>query len=172
MKKESNSFLVNIILAAISILSLLCSYWLKKYCGLIIYAWLFFGFICVFVSISLVIILFSKKRIWDTVFQVGTFLILFLINRFQWQDNFAMLFEIPKIEKNIRNGTPKGDMKKLDDYVMVDWEPGFLDYQEVLIYDEKDLLKNLEEEYKSTSDGKLYVLKHPKKCFYLCMIYR
>ncbi|WP_191018211.1 hypothetical protein [Treponema zioleckii] len=58
-----------------------------------------------------------------------------------------------------------------DDFVIYDWEPGFLDYQWVLVYDEKNLLEN-NEKPKEISEGKLYPLYKAKNCFYLCILYR
>ena len=59
-----------------------------------------------------------------------------------------------------------------DNYIISDWEPGFLDYQWVLVYDKDDNLKNLSDTKKIISEGKLYIIYRAKECFYLCILYR
>ena len=58
----------------------------------------------------------------------------------------------------------------IDGYILFAWEPGFLDYQQVLVYDEKNDLKDAENGKKLISIGKLYVLEQTRDCFYLCLL--
>lgn len=91
-------------------------------------------------------------------------------------DRFALLLEVPKFERKIesikRKDIEDDSIKLIDDYIISDWEPGFLDYQWVLVYDKNDLLQNLADSKKMTSEGKLYILYKAKKCFYLCILCR
>jgi len=91
-------------------------------------------------------------------------------------DRFALLIEVPKIEKKIEklnsNTINDESLTVCDDYIIFDWEPGFLDYQRVLVYDEKDTLQNTVDSKKMISEGRLYILYRAKKCFYLCILYR
>lgn len=184
MKKDNYLFLINkkikdsffnVILNLIFVIFLLSSYWIEKKLGLIFYEWIFIFFMVIFITLSLITVLFSRNKKFAVIGQVIACSILILINKFSVQDDVAFWVEVPRFEKIISEKSETlADYKiiKLDDYLMMDWEPGFLDYQEVLVYDKDDLLNNFKDDYKMTSDGKLYILKHPKKCFYLCMIYR
>lgn len=53
-------------------------------------------------------------------------------------------------------------IKLIDEYIISDWEPGFLDYQWVLVYDKCDSLQNLADSKKMTSEGKLYIANRTK----------
>ena len=79
--------------------------------------------------------------------------------------------EINNIEKIKENYYSSGLIRGYE-YIISDWEPGFLDYQWVLVYDKCDSLQNLADSKKMTSEGKLYILYRAKECFYLCVLYR
>lgn len=95
--------------------------------------------------------------------------------RFDISDRFALLIEVPKKEKiikEIENGAIPSNAILSDDYILFEWEPGFLDYQWVLVYDKQDKLKETIDNQLYISEGKLYILYQAKKCFYLCILYR
>ena len=87
-------------------------------------------------------------------------------------DRFALLIEIPKFEKKIevlkKTGVNDCGAEITDGYIMFDWEPGFLDWQMVLVYDEQDSLQDVMDEKKYVQEGRFYVLYKAKKCFYMC----
>lgn len=91
-------------------------------------------------------------------------------------DRFALLVEVSKFEKKIERikeqETKDEFLTICDDYVISDWEPGFLDYQWVLVYDKDNTLQDISDSKKMISEGKLYILYKAKDCFYLCILYR
>lgn len=97
---------------------------------------------------------------------------MIILYKFNVEDNVAFLFEIPKIEKKIINNDYKNEVINDDQYLIFEWEPGFLDYQTVMVYDKTDNLGNKKNEKIWVSEGRLTILKKAKKNFYLCVLYR
>ncbi|MBP5577236.1 MAG: hypothetical protein J6X67_10830 [Treponema sp.] len=92
--------------------------------------------------------------------------------KFNLPDRFALQIEIPKFEKKIealkKTGVNDCGAEIIDGCILFDWEPGFLDWQMVLVYDEQDSLQNVMDEKKYVQEGRFYVLYKAKKCFYMC----
>ncbi len=80
---------------------------------------------------------------------------------------------MPKFEKRVEliKNAEINNEEMCDDYILFDWAPGFLDYKMVLVYDNTDSLKNIENDKKRISERTLYILFRAKKCFYICILY-
>lgn len=170
MKKNTRLY-ITIFVDIILLLLLLLSYYVKKNIGLIFFNYLYIFFIVVFIILSIIIICTFRKR--SILFiQLLVLFSMIILYKFNIEDNFAFLFEIPRIEKKIKNNEYETEVIKDDQYLIFEWEPGFLDYQTVLVYDENDNLENKKNEKIWVSEGRLYVLKKAKKNFYLCILYR
>ena len=158
-----------------ALLAILLSYYLKKQIGFVFYNWIMIFFIIVFILYSSAVI-FTHKSFHIFIGQVFCCSCLCLMVKLDLPDRFALLIEVPKIEKKIEklnsNTINDESLTVCDDYIIFDWEPGFLDYQWVLVYDEKDTLQNTVDSKKMISEGRLYILYRAKKCFYLCILYR
>lgn len=168
----------NIIILVIDIFTIcivLFSYYIKKQIGYVFYNWLMVFFVIVFIIYSLVII-FINKKLHIFIGQFLCFILFCIMIKLDLPDRFALLIEVPKIEKKIermkRNEINDELLTICDNYIISDWEPGFLDYQWVLVYDKDDNLKNLSDTKKIISEGKLYIIYRAKECFYLCILYR
>lgn len=155
--------------------SILLSYYLKKRMGHVYYNWLMMLCIIAFVLYSLLLIIIHTKLY---VF-IGQFLccvFLYLMIKLDLPDRFALLVEVPKLENKIErikeNEIKDESLTVCDDYIISDWEPGFLDYQWVLVYDKEDSLQNIVDSKKMISEGRLYILYRAKECYYLCILYR
>ena len=167
---------VIIVIADVFVLAaVLLSYCLKKHAGYVICNWvtviLMIGF-----DIYSLMIMFTQRKLVFCIVQPLLCLFLFLSVKLYLPDRLALLVEVPKAERKIQEmkseETTDEKMLVCDDYVLFEWEPGFLDYQWVLVYDEKDTLKDCKDSRKSISEGKLTVLCKAKKCFYLCVLYK
>ena len=155
--------------------TVMLSYYLKKHIGYVFYNWLMILFIIAFVLFSFALIL-TRKKASIYIGQILCCIFLFFMMKLDLPDRFALLAEVPKFEAKIEG--IKGQMLSdgalaiYDDYIISDWEPGFLDYQWVLVYDENDSLQYITDSKKIISEGKLYILYRAKKCFYLCILRR
>ncbi len=159
-------YIVVAIVDVFFLMALLLSYYLKRQIGYVIYNWATLCFMFVFVVCSLILALQCKKVL-CIIIQIICFAFLFIMIKCDFSDRFALLIEVPKIEKGLNNNE-----KVNDGYILFDWEPGFLDYQWVLVYDEKDSLQYAAEKKIKIPEGKLYILYRAKKCFYLCILRR
>ncbi len=172
MKKN---IIVITIIDIIALCTLLLSYYIKKQIGYVFYNWLIIFFVIVFVLYSLIVVLANRKII-IFIGQLFCCVFICLMVKLDLPDRFALLIEVPKLEKKIenikRNEIDNKSLTICDDYIIYDWEPGFLDYQWVLVYDEYDSLKEICDSKIIISEGKLYILDRAKKCFYLCILYR
>ena len=172
MKKNViNVVFINVII----ICCLLFSYYIKKNIGYVLHNWIIILFLFVF-SIYSLIVIFTRKKKSVFINQFFCCVFLCLMIKLDIPDRFALLVEVPKFERKIESMKRKeiedDSIKLIDEYIISDWEPGFLDYQWVLVYDKCDSLQNLADSKKMTSEGKLYILYRAKECFYLCVLYR
>ena len=166
------NFFINIFVLSLVLLS----YYIKRQIGLILCTFLLIFIFVYFVTYSLFILISYKKQYSTLIIQVLAVLLFLLIFKFNLSDKFALLIEIPKIEKKIETIKQmhilEDDIEISDEYIIFAWEPGFLDNQQVIVYDEKDNLKNVEDGKKNISIGRLYVIEKARDCFYLCILYR
>lgn len=166
------NFFINIFVLSLVLLS----YYIKRQIGLILCTFLLIFIFVYFVTYSLFILISDKKQYSTLIIQVLAVLLFLLIFKFNLSDKFALLIEIPKIEKKIetikQTHILEDDIEISDEYIIFAWEPGFLDNQQVIVYDEKDNLKNVEDGKKNISIGRLYVIEKARDCFYLCILYR
>ena len=166
------NFFINIFVLSLVLLS----YYIKRQIGLILCTFLLIFIFVYFVTYSLFILISDKKQYSTLIIQVLAVLLFLLIFKFHLSDKFALLIEIPKIEKKIetikQTHILEDDIEISDEYIIFAWEPGFLDNQQVIVYDEKDNLKNVEDGKKNISIGRLYVIEKARDCFYLCILYR
>lgn len=166
------NFFINIFVLSLVLLS----YYIKRQIGLILCTFLLIFIFVYFVTYSLFILISYKKQYSTLIIQVLAVLLFLLIFKFNLSDKFALLIEIPKIEKKIetikQTHILEDDIEISDEYIIFAWEPGFLDNQQVIVYDEKDNLKNVEDGKKNISIGRLYVIEKARDCFYLCILYR
>jgi len=166
------NFFINIFVLSLVLLS----YYIKRQIGLILCTFLLIFIFVYFVTYSLFILISYKKQYSTLIIQVLAVLLFLLIFKFNLSDKFALLIEIPKIEKKIetikQTHILEDDIEISDEYIIFAWEPGFLDNQQVIVYDEKDNLKNVEDGKKNISIGRLYVIKKARDYFYLCILYR
>ena len=166
------NFFINIFVLSLVLLS----YYIKRQIGLILCTFLLIFIFVYFVTYSLFILISYKKQYSTLIIQVLAVLLFLLIFKFHLSDKFALLIEIPKIEKKIETIKQmhilEDDIEISDEYIIFAWEPGFLDNQQVIVYDEKDNLKNVEDGKKNISIGRLYVIEKARDCFYLCILYR
>ena len=166
------NFFINIFVLSLVLLS----YYIKRQIGLILCTFLLIFIFVYFVTYSLFILISYKKQYSTLIIQVLAVLLFLLIFKFNLSDKFALLIEIPKIEKTIetikQTHILEDDIEISDEYIIFAWEPGFLDNQQVIVYDEKDNLKNVEDGKKNISIGRLYVIEKARDCFYLCILYR
>lgn len=171
MKTKNIIFLIiNIMIVTL----VLFSYYLKKNIGYVFYTWIMYVFFIIVIIYSILLSISEKKRI-VYISQIILCLFFFLNLRLDISDRFALLIEVPKKEKiikEIENGAIPSNAILSDDYILFEWEPGFLDYQWVLVYDKQDKLKETNDNQLYISEGKLYILYQAKKCFYLCILYR
>ncbi len=151
------------------LLTALFSYYLEKRIGYILYNLVAILFIGLFILYSLLIICVANRKKICCLEQFLTVLFLCLTLKFDLQDRFALIIELPKIEKRLE--LIKNTEDKCDEYILFDWAPGFLDYKMVLVYDDKDSLKNIENDKIKIVEGTLYILFRAKKCFYICVLY-
>ena len=167
---------INFLIDLFVLIFVLLSYYIKKQTGLIFYNVITISFFICFIVYSLFILGFAKKRYLIIIFQIAAVILFYFILKLDLADSFALLIEVPRIERRIENikqtHESDSDVEISDEYMLFAWEPGFLDYQQVLVYDEKDDLKNAENGRKIISIGKLYVLERARDCFYLCLLYR
>lgn len=171
---------INFIIDIIVLVFILLSYYVKKQTGLILYNIIMFSFFGFFVIYSLFILSFAKKRYSIIIFQLLAVILFYLIFKFNLADTFALFIEVPKIEKRVKKIKQMYGLESfhvvddnteiIDGYILFTWEPGFLDYQQVLVYDEKNGLKDVKNGKKVISIGKLYVLEQARDCFYLCLL--
>ncbi|MCR5316653.1 MAG: hypothetical protein K6E22_00355 [Treponema sp.] len=172
MKKN---VIVVTIIDVIALCTVLLSYYIKKQIGYVFYNWLVIFFVIAFIIYSLMVVLANRKI---SIFMGQLFCCVFicLMVKLDLPDRFALLIEVPKMEKKIEkikhNEIDNEAITIFDEYIISDWEPGFLDYQWVLVYDANDSLQNISDSKKIISEGKLYILYRAKKCFYLCILYR
>lgn len=174
MKIKNNIvYITSGILNFIGVVFLLFSYYLKKEIGSPLHRFiliLYFFFLLILSGIT--VLLVERKRMM-IFFQILICSISLIIYKFNIEDRFALIFEIPKIEKrieNIKRNNSHYERVIIDsNYFIFEWEPGFLDYQMVLVYDENDSLKKGEI---LVSEGKLSILYRAKKNFYMCVLYR
>jgi conserved domain protein len=166
------NFFINIFVLSLVLLS----YYIKRQIGLILCTFLLIFIFVYFVTYSLFILISYKKQYSTLIIQVLAVLLFLLIFKFNLSDKFALLIEIPKIEKKIetikQTHILEDDIEISDEYIIFAWEPGFLDNQQVIVYDEKDNLKNVEDGKKNISIGRLYVIEKARDYFYLCILYR
>lgn len=166
------NFFINIFVLSLVLLS----YYIKRQIGLILCTFLLIFIFVYFVTYSLFILISYKKQYSTLIIQVLAVLLFLLIFKFNLSDKFALLIEIPKIEKTIetikQTHILEDDIEISDEYIIFAWEPGFLDNQQVIVYDEKDNLKNVEDGKKNISIGRLYVIEKARDYFYLCILYR
>jgi len=166
------NFFINIFVLSLVLLS----YYIKRQIGLILCTFLLIFIFVYFVTYSLFILISDKKQYSTLIIQVLAVLLFLLIFKFNLSDKFALLIEIPKIEKKIetikQTHILEDDIEISDEYIIFAWEPGFLDNQQVIVYDEKDNLKNVEDGKKNISIGRLYVIEKARDYFYLCILYR
>lgn len=166
------NFFINIFVLSFGLLS----YYIKRQIGLILCTFLLIFIFVYFVTYSLFILISYKKQYSTLIIQVLAVLLFLLIFKFNLSDKFALLIEIPKIEKTIetikQTHILEDDIEISDEYIIFAWEPGFLDNQQVIVYDEKDNLKNVEDGKKNISIGRLYVIEKARDYFYLCILYR
>ena len=166
------NFFINIFVLSFGLLS----YYIKRQIGLILCTFLLIFIFVYFVTYSLFILISDKKQYSTLIIQVLAVLLFLLIFKFHLSDKFALLIEIPKIEKKIETIKQmhilEDDIEISDEYIIFAWEPGFLDNQQVIVYDEKDNLKNVEDGKKNISIGRLYVIEKARDYFYLCILYR
>ena len=166
------NFFINIFVLSLVLLS----YYIKRQIGLILCTFLLIFIFVYFVTYSLFILISYKKQYSTLIIQVLAVLLFLLIFKFNLSDKFALLIEIPKIEKKIetikQTHILEDDIGISDEYIIFAWEPGFLDNQQVIVYDEKDNLKNVEDGKKNISIGRLYVIEKARDYFYLCILYR
>ena len=169
MKKKSFIIITAINIAAL--LFVLFSYYIKKHTGYALYNFAILFFMVAFLLYSL-ILAFSFRKLFCYVEQALACLLIFLMVKFNLPDRFALLIEIPRFEKKIevlkKTGVNDCGAEIIDGCILFDWEPGFLDWQMVLVYDEQDSLQNVMEEKKYVQEGRFYVLYKAKKCFYMC----
>ena len=169
-KKSILLLLINIMV----LISALLSYYLKRQTGYVLYNFAMFIFFTGFSIYSIIIAVYTRRK---SIFlgQLLTCCVFLVIRNFDLPDRFALFLEIPKMEKQIvhfqETSKLEDNVIESDRYLVFPWEPGFLDYQWVVVYDEQDMLKN-EYNGKIISEGKLHVLYRGKKCFYLCILYR
>jgi len=148
--------------------------------------------ICCFLGslILFFIRLFRTKKAKSLVFLgvlVCSCVICFLFNKFSVSERIALVFELPAIEKQIQNYrlTGKTESEKIEiygDYIGYYWYPGFLDYYNLIIFDETDSLElihrmseegfdNSEQVQKfndAFSHGKINRIYRIKKNYYRC----
>lgn len=170
MKKKTQLF-ITILIDIILLFFLLFSYYVKKSIGAVLFNYLIIFFIVFFIILSLLLICILKEKNISFI-QVLVLFLMIILYKFNVEDNVAFLFEIPKIEKKIINNDYKNEVINDDQYLIFEWEPGFLDYQTVMVYDKTDNLGNKKNEKIWVSEGKLTILKKAKKNFYLCVLYR
>jgi hypothetical protein len=171
---------INFLIDILVLVFILLSYYVKKRIGLIPYTIIVFSFFAFFVIYSLFVLSFAKKRYSIIIFQLLAVILFYLISKFNLADTVALLIEVPKIERRVEKmkqmyglegfHVVDDNTEIIDGYILFAWEPGFLDYQQVLVYDEKNDLKDAENGKKLISIGKLYVLEQTRDCFYLCLL--
>ncbi len=153
-------------------------YFVKKQLGYVLYNWIMMFLAVVFIFYSLLLIVLSKiGKFHIFVGQLVCCFFLYLMFKLDLPDRFAFLTEVPKLEKKIdrmeMNGVNDDETVTIcDEYIISEWEPGFLDDQMVLVYDRNDSLKNISDCKKEISEGRLYILYRAKACFYLCILHR
>ena len=173
---KNKSFVIITVINVLALVMILFSYYLlKKHTGYAFYNFTILFFMIAFLLYSIILV-FAFKKFFCCVEQILTCLLIFLMVKFYLPDRFALLIEVPKVEKKIevfkKSGVNDCGAEIVGDYIVFDWEPGFLDWQWVLVYDEQDLLCNAMDEKKTVSEGRFRVLFKAKKCFYLCAMWR
>ncbi|WP_024470093.1 hypothetical protein [Treponema pedis] len=171
---------INFIISILVLIFVLLSYYMKKRFGLILSTLIVIFIFVNFIVYSLFILCSQKKQYSIIIFQLLAVILFYLIFKFNLADTFALLIEVPKIERRVEKIKQMYGLESfhvlddnteiIDGYILFAWEPGFLDYQQVLVYDEKNDLKDVKNGKKVISIGKLYVLEKAKDCFYLCLL--
>ncbi|MBR6297012.1 MAG: hypothetical protein IKR40_11110 [Treponema sp.] len=160
-----------ILIGIIAIIFILFSYYIEQRIGYVLYNWMINGFMCVIIIYSLAMI-FCFKKFCIILIQVLLCISIFLMIKLDVPDRFALCIEVPKYELRINNGEEFDKIiEENDDFIVVEWEPGFLDYQYVLVYDKRNILENTDSKI-YISEGKLYRLYKAKNKFFLCLLYR
>lgn len=148
----------------------------KKKLGCVFYGWLSLFFMATFIMFSILVLLSTEKHARDIAFQIVACICLFLLFKYNLPDRMALLVEVPKIEKRIKNiretGIIDDDVEIYEGYIIFAWEPGFLDYQMVVAYNEDDTLKKAKNGRTKMDAGTLYIVARAKSKFYLCVLYR
>lgn len=160
-----------ILIGVIATIFVLFSYYIKQRIGYVLYNWMINAFMCIIIVYSLVMI-FCIRKFHNILIQILLCTSIFLMIKFDVPDRFALCIEVPKYEMSINNGREFGKViEDSNDFTVFEWEPGFLDYQYVLVYDKRNIMENADSKI-YISEGKLYRLYKAKDNFFLCLLYR
>ncbi len=153
----------------------LFSYYLKKEIGYVFYNWIIMILEASVIIYSIIVVSIYKKKI---LFLEQLFICIFiiLVVKFDLSDRFALLIEVPRIERKMKDINEKeligSAIEVNDDFVVFEWEPGVLDYQWVVVYDKNGVLKNSEKKTIWIAEGQLKALYKAHSNYFLCILYR
>ena len=135
--------------------------------------------------------LISTKKIKSLLYvpiMAFSLLISFLIIKFNVSERLILMIKFPALQKQVENyianPVPNKNIRVLNDYVGIIWDPGLLDYYSIIIYDKNnnlDLLykgteetfpdKELYKSYKETFKyEKITSILKIKDCYFRCSI--
>ena len=179
MKNKNHMMLYITLVDIIFLLGYLFSYYLKKMTGYVLYnfaALFYFGVFIEYVIITSAISI-GCRRFFLLLIQISASGLMFLMWELDLPDRLALLIEVPRIERRIEKltGEELADtaIEVSDDFIVLAWEPGFLDYQWVLALDRKNIFGDgYEDEKIWIPEGRIYPIFKGMDGWYLCVLYR